>query len=146
MTAGVARGTLSTDAIRRLLEGGLARAAELDVRVHVAIMDSSADLVGFVSCEGAPRLARVTAERKAFTSVNTEMSTLRWLQYVESIPESERRIIDSIPGYVGADGGFPLREDGILLGGIGVSGADQARDADIARAAMHAAGILETEP
>ena len=109
-------------------------------------MDSAAELVGFISCEGAPRLARVTAERKAFTAVNTQMSTLRWAQYVDSIPESERRIIDSIPGYVGADGGFPLREAGLLLGGIGVSGADQARDADVARAAMRAAAIQETEP
>lgn len=143
MKTGVPRATLSTDSIRLLLEGALARAAELEVPIHVAIMDAAADLVGFVSCEGALRIAAETARRKAFTAVNTGMSTLAWGAYVSSIPEDERRIIDSIPGYIGADGGFPLYEEGLLLGGIGLSGADQERDADIARAAMRRAGIPE---
>ena len=59
MKAGAPRATLSTQAIQRLLDGGLARAAALDVCIHIAVMDSAAQLVGFISCEGAPRLARV---------------------------------------------------------------------------------------
>lgn len=144
MKIGVERATLGTEAIQQLLVGGLARAAELNVAIHIAIMDASADLVGFVSCEGALRLAAETARRKAFTAVNTRMSTLAWGHYVANIPEDERRIIDSIPGYIGADGGYTLYESGLLLGGIGVSGADQERDADIARAAMAKAGIPES--
>ena len=143
MKNGAPRATLSTNAIAQLLQGALDRATELDVAIHVAIMDSAADMVGFVSCEGALRIAAETARRKAFTAVNTGMSTLAWGAYVGSIPDDERRIIDSIEGYIGADGGFPLYEDGLLLGGIGLSGADQERDADIARAALQRAGIAE---
>lgn len=145
MKNGALRATLSTTAIGQLLNGALERAAELEVPIHVAIMDSSADLVGFVSCEGALRIAAETARRKAFTAVNTGMSTLAWGTYVSSVPDAERRIIDSIEGYIGADGGFPLYEEGLLLGGIGLSGADQERDADIARAAMKRAEIPEVE-
>ena len=145
MRNGVARATLSTRAIRDLLNGALDRAAELEVAIHVAIMDSAADLVGFASCEGALRIAAETARRKAFTAANTGMSTLAWGAYVASIPPDERAIIHSIEGYIGADGGFPLVEEGLLLGGIGLSGADQARDADIARAAMQRAGIREID-
>jgi uncharacterized protein GlcG (DUF336 family) len=145
MKHGVARATLSTGAIQQLIVGALERAAELDVAIHVAIHDAAGDLVGFASCEGALRIAAETARRKAFTAVNTRMSTLAWGRYVDSIPEQERRIIDSIEGYIGADGGFPLYEEGLLLGGIGVSGADQERDADVARAAMARAGIEEVE-
>ncbi len=141
MKAGVARATLSTDAVRGLLAAALDRAAEIDVRVHIAVMDSSADLVGFVSCEGAPRIAATTARRKAFTAVNAGMSTLAWGRYVEGLPEGERRIIDSIEGYIGAAGGFPLVEEGLLLGGIGVSGADQERDADVALSAVASLGL-----
>jgi len=143
MKNGAPRATLSTTAIAQLLNGALDRAAELEVAIHVAVMDSSADMVGFVSCEGALRIAAETARRKAFTAVNTGMSTLAWGAYVNSIPEDERRIIDSIEGYIGADGGFPLYEEGLLLGGIGLSGADQEKDADIARAAMKRAEIAE---
>ena len=138
MEKGVARATLSTESIERLIVAALARARELEIRVHVAIMDEAADLVGFVSCEGAPRLAATTARHKAFTAVQTGMSTKDWKTYVDSIPADELKIIDKIEGYIAADGGYPILEKGLVLGGIGVSGADQERDADVALKALAA--------
>ncbi len=135
------RATLSTEAIERLLGAALARARELEIRVHVAIMDSSAEIVGFVSCEGAPRIAATTARHKAFTAVQTGMATKDWKAYLDGVPADELKIIDKIEGYIAADGGYPILEGGLLLGGIGVSGADQARDADVALRAIEA---LET--
>ncbi len=132
------RATLSTEATLALLERAIERAGELDVCVHVAVYDSSGEEVGFVSCEGAPRLAATTARHKAFTAVHTGMSTLEWKQYVDTIPADELKIIDKVEGYIAADGGYPIFEEALLLGGIGVSGADQEKDADIARAALAA--------
>ena len=48
------------------------------------------------------------------------------------------KIIDKIEGYIAADGGYPIYEQSLLLGAIGVSGADQEKDADIARTALAA--------
>lgn len=141
MKASAARATLSTEATERLVAAAAAKARELGIRVHIAVMDSSALLVGWLSFEGAPRLAAKTARDKAFTAVNTGMSTLAWRQYVESIPPSEQRIIDKIDGYIAADGGYPVLENGLLLGAIGVSGADQQRDAAVAKAAIAALGL-----
>ena len=141
MKAGAPRGTLTTEATERLLAAASASARELGVRVHIAIVDSAALLVGWLSCEGAPRIAAHTARAKALTAVNTGMSTLAWTRYVESIPASERAIIDRIDGTIAADGGYPVVESGVLLGAIGVSGADQERDARIARAALAALGL-----
>ncbi len=138
MEKGVARATLSTESIERLIVAALARARELEIRVHVAIMDEAADLVGFVSCEGAPRLAATTARHKAFTAVQTGMSTKDWKTYIDSIPADELKIIDKIEGYIAADGGYPILEKGLVLGGIGVSGADQEKDADVALVALAA--------
>ena len=132
------RGTLTTEATQALHDAAAARARELDIRVHIAVMDSSADLVGWLSFEGAPRIAATTARRKAFTAVNTGMPTSQWKAYVESIPDEERRIIDSIDGYIGADGGLPVLDDGILLGGIGISGESQEADEEVAQAALRA--------
>lgn len=132
------RKTLSTDALETLLRAAVARARELDIRVHVAITDSSAEIVGFFSCEGAPRIAATTARQKAFTTVQTGMPTKDWKAYLDTIPADELKIIDKIEGYIGADGGYPIYDDGILCGGIGVSGADQARDADVALRAIAA--------
>ena len=141
MKHGATRGTLTTEATQQLLDAAAARARELDIRVHIAVMDSAADLVGWLSFEGAPRLAATTARHKAFTAVNTEMPTGQWKAYVESIPEDERRMIEGIEGYIAAEGGHPIVEDGILLGGIGISGANQEADEDVARAALAGIGV-----
>ena len=104
-------------------------------------MDASADLVGWLSFEGTPRIAATTARHKAFTSVNTGMSTAEWKAYVNSIPRDEQRIIAGIVGYIEAAGGLPIIEEGLLLGGIGVSGADQQADEDCALSAVRALGV-----
>lgn len=134
------RKTLSTDAIETMLRTALARARELDIKVHIAIADSSAEIVGFVSCEGAPRIAATTARNKAFTTVQTGMPTKDWKAYLDTIPADELKIIDKIDGYIGADGGYPIYDEGLLCGGIGISGADQVRDADVALRAIEALG------
>jgi uncharacterized protein GlcG (DUF336 family) len=141
MTAAAPRATLTTAATEKLLAAAAAQSRALGIRVHIAVMDSAALLVGWLSCEGAPRIAAHTARAKAFTAVNTGMSTLAWKRYVESIPASEQNIIDKIEGYIAADGGYPIVENGLLLGAIGVSGADQERDAAVARAALAALGL-----
>ena len=141
MPAGAPRATLTTEATEQLVSAAAAQARALGIRVHIAVMDSSAQLVGWLSFEGAPRIAAHTARDKAFTAVNTGMSTLAWKRYVESIPAGEQRIVEKIDGYVAADGGYPIVERGLLLGAIGVSGADQERDAAVAIAAVAALGL-----
>ena len=83
----------------------------------------------------------IRANRKAFTAVQTGMPTHQWEAYLNSIPASELKIIDSIPGYVAAMGGYPIIKDGMVLGGIGVSGANQEIDGDVALAALKAIGL-----
>lgn len=141
MTAGAPRATLTTEATEKLVAAAAAKSRELGIRVHIAVMDSAALVVGWLSFEGAPRIAAHTARAKAFTAVNTGMSTLAWKNYVESLPASELRIIDKLAGYIAADGGYPIVENGQVLGGIGVSGADQERDATVAKAAIAALGL-----
>ena len=102
MRHGVERGTLRVEAIQKLVDAAAARARELDIRVHIAVMDSSAELVGWLSFDGTPRIAATTARHKAFTAVQTGMATVDWKAYVESIPAEERQIIDGIEGYIAA--------------------------------------------
>jgi len=135
------RATLSIDAIQAMLNAAVARAKALDVKLHITIMDHAANLAGFISFPGTPRIAETTANRKAFTAVNTGMPTHKWEAYVNSIPASELKIIDSIPGYVAAKGGYPIIQNGLVLGAIGVSGASQEIDGDVAEAALRAIGL-----
>ena len=141
MDIAVPRATLSIDAIQAMLNGAVARAKALDARLHITIMDHAGNLAGFISFPGTPRIAETTANRKAFTAVMTGMPTSQWEAYVNSIPPSELKIIDSIPGYVAAMGGHPVVKDGLVLGSVGVSGANQEIDEDVALAALRAIGL-----
>ena len=134
------RATLTVEAVQRMLDAAVARSKELGIRVHVAVMDASGELAGWISFDGAPRLAAHTARGKALTAVHTGMSTRKWGDYVASIPAEEQQIIHGIGGYIGADGGFPVIVNGLVIGGIGISGASQSLDADVARAALAAIG------
>jgi len=69
------------------------------------------------------------------------MRTDQWEAYLNTIPASELKIIDSIDGYIAAKGGYPVIENGLVLGGIGVSGANQEIDAEVAEAALEALGL-----
>jgi glc operon protein GlcG len=134
------RATLTTDAIAALLSGAIARARQLDRRIWVAVADASGQIVGLLGCDGAPRISRQVAQDKAFTAAVTGMPTSAWKAYLESIPSGEREIIERHEGFVAADGGFPIFDGELLAGAIGTSGANQAEDADIARAGLAAIG------
>jgi uncharacterized protein GlcG (DUF336 family) len=141
MRAGAPRATLTTEATEKLVAAAATSARALGIRVHIAVLDSAAQLVGWLSFEGAPPIAAHTARDKAFTAVSTGMSTLAWKHYLECLPAGEQRIIGRIDGYIAADGGYPVLEGGLVLGAIGVSGADQERDAMVAKAALGALGL-----
>ena len=145
MNISTPRATLTTEAILALLNAAVARAQALDVRIHVAICDSAARRVGFITMDGALPIAAITAERKAFTAANMNMSSGQWEAYVNSLLPGEQKIVEAIEGYVAARGGFPVRQSGMLLGSIGVSGASQEIDADIGHAALAAIGAEGVE-
>lgn len=132
------RATLTIDAIQTMLNAAVARAKALSVKLHITILDGAGNLAGFISFPGTPRIAETTAYRKALTAVHMGQTTAEWEQYLKTIPASELKIIDSIPGYVAAIGGYPIIENGLVLGGIGVSGANQQIDGDVAEAALQA--------
>lgn len=141
MKIGEPRATLSIEAIQAMLDAAALRAKELDAKLHITIMDHAANLVGHISFPGAARIAAITANRKAFTAVNTGMPTGQWESFVGAMPASEVKIIDSIDGYIAAKGGYPVVQDGMVLGGIGVSGANQEIDDEVALAALRALGL-----
>jgi uncharacterized protein GlcG (DUF336 family) len=134
------RATLTVDACLRLLQAGLAHGRARGHRIWVAVADASGELMGFIGCEGAPRISAQVAIDKAFTAVATGQPTSAWKAYLASAPREEREIVLRFPRYVGADGGHPVVHQGLVVGGVGVSGASQAVDEECARAALAALG------
>jgi uncharacterized protein GlcG (DUF336 family) len=82
---------------------------------------------------GALRVRAVLAQLRKRTAHRCEHPARRGLTAVNTGMSTRAR--------GGADGGYPVVENGLLLGAIGVSGADQARDAEVAKAAIAALGL-----
>lgn len=134
------RATLTVDACLRVLEGALSLGRSRGHRIWVAVADASGELMGFIGCDGAPRISSRVAIDKAFTAVATGQPTSVWKAYLLSAPEEEREIIRQFPRYIGAEGGHPIVHEGLVIGGIGVSGANQQVDEECARAGLAAIG------
>ena len=116
------RGTLTTEATQALLDAAAQRAKELDIQVHISVMDSSANVVGWLSLEGAPRIAATTAHRKSFTAVNTGMSTAESHRKEWGAPvlEVARPVVPSAPlaAIVAGAKVTPSRENSAVMSAV----------------------------
>jgi uncharacterized protein GlcG (DUF336 family) len=126
----------------RLLGAARGRAAELGVRVSAAVVDAGGHLVAFARMDGAEIAGPVLAVDKAFTAVAHSTSTAELAAL--AAPGGELFGLQANGGgrYVVFPGGIPLRRDGAIVGGVGVSGASAAQDDACAAAAaeLFAAG------
>jgi glc operon protein GlcG len=136
------RYSITGDAALRIMTKVYERANEMGKAVYIAVTDGAGGLVGLLGHEKCPVMCRQVAQDKAYTAYATRMKTGKWKAYVYSVPEDDRQVMMSQPGFIAASGGAPIMVDGLVAGGIGVSGAGQQEDEDLAD--YGAALVLET--
>jgi uncharacterized protein GlcG (DUF336 family) len=127
--------TLAT--ARKMLEAGEQEAKRQGVPMSIAISDAGGNLVAFSRMDNAALFSTQIAMDKAFTTVLGKMPTGSFAgHYCEGglIPLFFHERWITFPG------GFPLIKDGVILGGIGVSGGI-IEDVYVARAALKAGGF-----
>ncbi|AKC88443.1 hypothetical protein WQ53_15405 [Pseudoxanthomonas suwonensis] len=109
----------------------LAHAERAGHIVAVAVFDHSGELVSFAKDRAKPGTAAVAQwkGRSAAVYLNSTLETGSW-----NVPTA--------PMIATIEGGVPLfTRDGIGIGGVGVSGAPSAFDAECATRAAEAAGL-----
>lgn len=109
----------------------LARAEEAGYAVAVAVFDHGGDLVSFAKNGASPAAGAVAKwkGRSAAIYLTPTVETASW-----NVP--------SAPMISVSEGGVPLfTEDGVGIGGVGVSGAPSAFDAECGTRAAEAAGL-----
>ncbi|MDB5396658.1 MAG: heme-binding protein [Rhodospirillales bacterium] len=126
------RSSITGEAALRILTRVYERANEQGKAVFIAVVDGTGGLVGLLAHEKCPVMCRQVCQDKAYTAYATRMKTSKWKAYVYSCPEDDRQVMMSQPGFIAASGGAPIVVDGIVAGGIGVSGAGQQEDEDLA--------------
>lgn len=129
--------SITQAACDRLIEAAAAKALEIGVPAVISIVDESGHLKAFRRMDGAPLLSVDIATNKAYTAVSFGMPTHGWHDFIKNDPPLLHGIVHT-PRLVVFGGGYPVTEDGHVIGGIGISGGHYTQDMEIAEAALAA--------
>lgn len=133
----------------QILQTAVARASEVRKPMGICVVDPAGNQKAFVRMDGAPLLASDVAFRKAWSAVAWNMPTRDWIPFIVK----DRVLLEGVPRIDGLSllpGGIPIYVDGVVVGGLGVSGSHYSEDDDVAVYALASvAGIdspVSTEP
>lgn len=132
---------LSDASTQAILSGCFDYATENDLSVAITVMDDRLTLMGFRRMDGLRQGPADLSMRKAEYSAS-------WGAATKGLAD---RVAEGDLGWALTSGGTPIEggvpvyaQDGVLLGGIGVSGAPAAEDAKCARAGIEKAGLKDS--
>ncbi|MBN9111643.1 MAG: heme-binding protein [Pseudonocardia sp.] len=131
--------TVSAALARRLLDTAVAASEAHGQAGAVAVVDNSGVLKGFVRMDGAALLTVQIAQDKAYTAASFGLATHEWHDFIKDDAPLADGIVHT-SRLVVFGGGYPIRVDGAVVGGIGVSGGHYTDDMKIATAALSDAG------
>ncbi|NUU24931.1 MAG: heme-binding protein [Streptomycetaceae bacterium] len=116
---------------RELCDAALGEAGRRGLAVSVAVVDAGGNLVAFARMDGAEIAGPTLAVDKAYTAVANSCATHELAP--AAAPGGGLDGIHAASGgrFIVFGGGVPLRWEGRIVGGVGVSGAPDAAD-DIA--------------
>ena len=132
--------TISNELAETLMRGAVAKAEAMGVPMCIAICDPSGTLVQFLRMDRAALLSVNIAQDKAYTAVSFGMATHEWHDFIKDDAPLLHGIVHT-PRLVVFGGGYPIKVDGEVVGGIGVSGGHYSHDMKVALAGLAAAGL-----
>lgn len=130
---------LSSEEARRLIEAAHKRAAELGIRVAVAVLDEGGLLQALARMDGAPPLSSQIAESKANAAALTHRDGAALAQMAQERPGFFAVVgrltrLPPVPGL----GSALIRRGSAVVGAVGVSGGKPEQDLDCAEAGLRA--------
>lgn len=126
---------LTSEIAREIINKAEEKAKELGVKVCIAVVDDGGNLIEFRRMTGAPILSIGIAQNKAYTAIAFGLPTGKWYELIKDEPALLHGIVHT-PRLVIFAGGVPIKIDGQIVGGIGVSGATSKQDEEIAVAGI----------
>ncbi|GLR68989.1 hypothetical protein GCM10010909_36710 [Acidocella aquatica] len=132
--------TITSAAALRAVQVAVDHAATRGAAVVVAVVDAGGVLMASLRADGAFAASVDIARDKAWTAAIFGASTDD-LCAALSKREVVREGLALRPGVVLFGGGLPIRLDGNIIGGIGVSGGSEDDDRASAAAGLHALGL-----
>jgi uncharacterized protein GlcG (DUF336 family) len=129
--------------VERVVRGAVSQARKEELAMCVAVVDEGGHLLSFTRMDGASRISVRMSMDKAFTAAMIEMPTGDLTSLVQ--PGASLYGLESAEQgrIVCFGGGIPLRSDGRVVGGVGVSGGSVEQDIAVAGAGRLALGSID---
>lgn len=129
--------SISQSACDQLIEAASAKALEIGIPMVIAVVDESGTLKAFRRMDGAALLSVEIATNKAYTAASFGIPTHGWHDFIKNDPPLLHGIVHT-NRLVVFGGGYPITEDGQVIGAIGVSGGHYHQDMEVAEAGLAA--------
>jgi len=133
----VTRQSISASAADAVIRAAEAKAQAMGVPMVIAVCDESGVLKAYARMDGAPLLSVEIAQNKAWTAASFGIATHAWHDFIKDDPPLLHGITHT-PRLVVFGGGYPLEQDGAMIGAIGVSGGHYSQDMEVAQAGVAA--------
>ena len=134
----IVKHSIDAETAEKAVAAAAKKAAELKLKMCIAVADESGDLKAFARMDGAPKLSSISQD-KAYTAALFSMPTHAWFDFIKDDPPLLHGITHT-PRLIVFGGGFPIVLQGEMVGAIGVSGGHYSQDMECARAALAAIG------
>ena len=131
--------SIDLETAARAVQAAAEQAAQMKLRMSIAVCDEAGVLKQFHRMDGASALSASICQDKAYTSAVTGMATHAWFEFIKDDPPLLHGIVHT-PRLTVFGGGYPIREDGVLIGSIGLSGGHYTQDMECAKKALAAIG------
>jgi uncharacterized protein GlcG (DUF336 family) len=133
---------LRAEVALNMIHAGVSEANNLDVAMTICVVDVGAQLMSLHRMSDAMAFSVDLAYGKAQTAVRTKQPTHVWQRWFRDGGPTHGVLFP--PGFVSVAGGFPLVRDNVVVGGLGVSGA-QWEDLAVAAACISAGGFSDAD-
>lgn len=133
---------LTAAAAHTAVMAAVSRASEMGAAVNACVVDAGGNTVAFLRGDGAFLPSGAIAKDKAYTAAGFGAPTGQFYEALAAEPAVLAGITGQ-PGIAAFPGGLPIRSEGQLIGGIGVSGASAEQDELCARAGLAAIGLAQ---
>lgn len=132
--------TLSLEQSVQIAQACIEHSKQLQIKTCVALCDPHGNPILFYRMEGALLVSTELAPKKAYTAVSLNMSTEEAKQFMDRYTPHLDQATENKLVFFG--GGFPIRINKQLIGGLGVSGGLPEQDQTIATYGLKSAGLL----
>ena len=129
---------MTLDKAQMVLKAAIAKAKEIGQPMNIAVVDAGTNLTAFMRMDGAWLGSIDIAINKAFTAKAFDLSTLELGRNSQPGDQFFGIYVSNHSRVMIFAGGIPIKENGEIVGAVGVSGGSGAQDQEVAEAAAAA--------